>query len=419
MKHPPSGDREALQQEAQACYRIFVAGLLDLTDNYVGATIVPPARIRRHDGDDPYLVVAADKGTATFSDIANELAQARQFWLGDAFASGGSNGYDHKQLAITARGVWVSVERHFIERGVDVSKDTITVVGIGDMSGDVFGNGLLRSTSVKLLAAFNHLHIFIDPDPDPLASFRERQRLFAAPRSSWSDYDERLLSTGGAVYSRQQKSIVLSVGAHERLGVQAGSLTPDQLIHELLKAPVDLLWNGGIGTYVKGTRETHAEVGDRANDAIRVNADESRCRVFAEGGNLGMRQAGRVDFSLAAGACNTDFIDNSAGVDCSDHEVNIKIALGLLTGAGEMTLKQRNELLAAMSDEVAGLWREVASDARRGGIRAVLDVRPQTQRVGTDALAGWRAAVKRWRAVSPRGGKPAAMRSHGAFSQCS
>ena len=222
LKHPPSGDREALQQEAQACYRIFVSGLLDLTDNYAGATIVPPARTRRHDGDDPYLVVAADKGTATFSDIANELAQARQFWLGDAFASGGSNGYDHKQLAITARGVWVSVERHFIERGVDVSKDTITVVGIGDMSGDVFGNGLLRSTSVKLLAAFNHLHIFIDPDPDPLASFRERQRLFAVPRSSWSDYDDRMLSTGGAVYSRQQKSIVLSVAARERLGIRPG-----------------------------------------------------------------------------------------------------------------------------------------------------------------------------------------------------
>jgi glutamate dehydrogenase len=336
------------------CYREFIGGLLDLTDNIVNGDVVPPANVRRHDDDDPYLVVAADKGTASFSDEANAVAEAYGFWLGDAFASGGSNGYDHKKMGITARGAWVSVQRHFAERGIDVQRDNVSVLGIGDMSGDVFGNGMLLSDAIKLVAAFNHQHIFIDPDPDPKRSFAERQRLFAAT-AGWTAYDPSLISTGGGVYSRQAKSIALNDQMRALLDVHGNRITPDELIHALLKAPVQLIWNGGIGTYVKARHEHHADADDRANDHLRVNADELRCQVFGEGGNLGLTQAARIEFSLNGGALNTDFIDNSAGVDCSDHEVNIKITLDEIVAAQDITPKQRNELLLAMTEEVAQL----------------------------------------------------------------
>jgi len=354
-KRLPAGDREAVLAEGIACYRTFIRGLLDLTDNLVGGEVVPPPRVVRHDGDDPYLVVAADKGTASFSDIANEVAAEYRFWLGDAFASGGSHGYDHKEMGITARGAWESVKRHFRERGLDTQTSEFTVVGIGDMSGDVFGNGMLMSRHIKLVGAFNHLHIFLDPDPDPERSFAERERLFALPRSSWADYDRTLISAGGGVWPRTAKSIPLSREARALLGVKAEALPPNELIRALLKAPVDLLWNGGIGTYVKARGERNAEVGDRANDAVRVNGQELRCRVVAEGGNLGFTQLGRIEFARAGGAIFTDAIDNSAGVDCSDHEVNIKILLNQVVAAEDMTFKQRNELLASMTDEVASL----------------------------------------------------------------
>jgi glutamate dehydrogenase len=356
-------DREARAALGVECYRTFVRGLLDLTDDRVDGAVVPPADVRRHDGDDPYLVVAADKGTATFSDIANALAAESGFWLGDAFASGGSRGYDHKRMGITARGAWVSVQRHFAEAGVDVQRDPVTVVGIGDMSGDVFGNGMLLSRSLRLVAAFNHLHVFVDPDPDPEASFAERERLFAQPRSSWADYDRALISEGGGVFERSAKSIPISAPMKARFGIDADRLTPDELLGVLLRAPVDLLWNGGIGTYVKAHSESHADVGDKANDALRVNGDELRCRVLGEGGNLGLTQLGRIEAARAGVALNTDFIDNSAGVDCSDHEVNIKIALGDVMAAGDLTEKQRNELLVAMTDEVAALV--LANNARQ------------------------------------------------------
>ena len=350
---PAGGSRDAVQAEAIACYRIFVSGLLDLTDNLVDGLVVPPPQVVRYDDDDPYLVVAADKGTASFSDIANAIAADYGYWLGDAFASGGSAGYDHKGLAITARGAWVAVQRHFRERGVDVQRDSITVVGIGDMSGDVFGNGLLRSDRVQLIGAFNHQHVFLDPDPDPAASFAERQRLFALPRSSWADYDAALISPGGGVFPRSAKSIAVSEQVRARLGIAAEQLTPTELIAALLKAPVDLLWNGGIGTYVKASRESHLEVGDKANDALRVDGRELRCKVVGEGGNLGMTPLGRVEYCLHGGACNTDFIDNAGGVTCSDQEVNIKILLGEVLRAGDLTLKQRDALLHEMSEAVA------------------------------------------------------------------
>ena len=352
---PVGGTRDEIQAEAIACYRIFVSGLLDLTDNLVEGEVQPPPGVVRHDEDDPYLVVAADKGTATFSDIANALSADYGFWLGDAFASGGSAGYDHKGMGITARGGWVGVQRHFRERGVDVQEQPITVVGIGDMAGDVFGNGLLRSDKLQLIGAFNHLHIFLDPNPDPAASFAERQRLFDLPRSNWTDYDAALISEGGGVYPRSAKSIPISAQMRERLGLDAEHLTPNELIGALLRAPVDLLWNGGIGTYVKASRESHMDVGDKANDAVRVNGRELRCKVVGEGGNLGMTQLGRVEYCLGGGACNTDFIDNAGGVTCSDHEVNIKILLGEVVRAGDLTLKQRNELLREMTEAVAGL----------------------------------------------------------------
>jgi glutamate dehydrogenase len=353
VKQPPA-DRDALQVEVVACYRTLIRGLLDLTDNRVGEEIVPPPDVVRYDGDDAYLVVAADKGTATFSDIANELAAEYGFWLGDAFASGGSAGYDHKAMAITARGAWVSVERHFRELGLDTD-EPFTVVGIGDMSGDVFGNGMLRSRRIKLLGAFDHRHVFVDPDPDPERSFAERERLFRLPRSSWADYDPAVISPGGGVYPRSAKSIPLSPELRAALAVEAASLPPSELIRALLRAPVDLLWNGGIGTFVKSSDEAHADAGDRTSDAIRVDAGELRCRVVGEGGNLGFTQRGRVEYALGGGRIYTDAIDNSAGVDCSDHEVNIKIALDAIVREGDLTEKQRNALLAEMADEVAEL----------------------------------------------------------------
>jgi glutamate dehydrogenase len=343
------------REEGIECYRRFVSGLLDLTDNIVDGEVVPPERVRRYDGDDPYLVVAADKGTATFSDLANEVAAEYGFWLGDAFASGGSAGYDHKAMGITARGVWESVRRHARVLGKNADRDVLTVVGIGDMSGDVFGNGMLRSEHLKLLAAFDHRHVFLDPDPDPAVSFAERLRLFETPRSSWADYDTALISAGGGVFPRTAKSIDVSPQAQAALGIEDAHLSPNQLISAILRAPVDLLWNGGIGTYVKASTESDASVGDRTNDAVRVDASSLRARMVAEGGNLGVTQLGRVEYALAGGLIYTDAIDNSAGVDCSDHEVNIKVLLGDVMAAGEMTLEQRNELLVEMTDEVAEL----------------------------------------------------------------
>ncbi|MET8247180.1 NAD-glutamate dehydrogenase [Streptomyces sp. NPDC005202] len=353
----PSVDRDAWMAEGIACYKTFISALLDITDNMVAGEVVPPQDVVRHDGDDTYLVVAADKGTATFSDIANEVAQSYNFWLGDAFASGGSAGYDHKGMGITARGAWESVKRHFRELGVDTQTQDFTVVGIGDMSGDVFGNGMLLSEHIRLVAAFDHRHIFIDPNPDPATSYAERRRLFELPRSSWADYNTELLSAGGGVFSRTAKAIPVNAHIREALGIESGvtKLTPADLMKAILKAPVDLLWNGGIGTYVKASTESNADVGDKANDAIRVDGRDLRVRVVAEGGNLGLTQLGRIEFALHGGRINTDAIDNSAGVDTSDHEVNIKILLNGLVADGDMTVKQRNKLLAQMTDEVGWL----------------------------------------------------------------
>jgi len=356
VKRPPTeGGREALMDEVVACYKTLMRGLLDLTDNLVGGQVAPPAEVVRYDDDDPYLVVAADKGTATFSDIANGIAAEYGFWLGDAFASGGSSGYDHKKMGITARGAWESVKRHFREFGLDIHAADFTCVGIGDMSGDVFGNGMLLSTHIRLIGAFNHLHIFVDPDPDAATSYAERKRLFELPRSSWADYDPKLISKGGGVFDRKAKSVPISPEMKRALQIEDDKLTPNELIRALLRAPVDLLWNGGIGTYVKASDESHAEVGDRTNDAVRIDARELRCRVVGEGGNLGFTQRGRIEYALGGGRINTDAIDNSAGVDCSDHEVNIKILLGRMVADGDMTLKQRDRLLERMTDEVARL----------------------------------------------------------------
>jgi glutamate dehydrogenase len=355
VKRPPEGGRDAVQTEGIECYRLFLSGLLDLTDNIVGGQVSAPDRVVRYDEDDPYLVVAADKGTATFSDIANEVSASYGFWLGDAFASGGSQGYDHKAMGITARGAWEAVKRHFRELGTDIQRTDFTVVGIGDMSGDVFGNGMLLSRGIRLLAAFNHMHVFLDPDPDAEVALAERKRLFDLPRSSWTDYDLTLISPGGGVYERAAKSIPISDQVKRALGIDADQLAPTDLIREILRAPVDLLWNGGIGTYVKSSAESHAEVGDKANDAVRVNGAELRCRVVGEGGNLGLTQQGRIEYALAGGRINTDAIDNVAGVNCSDHEVNIKILLDGLVADGDLTRKQRNELLAQMTDAVADL----------------------------------------------------------------
>ncbi|MGH3106796.1 MAG: NAD-glutamate dehydrogenase domain-containing protein, partial [Rubrobacteraceae bacterium] len=356
VKRPPTqGGREALQDEVIGCYKTLIRGMLDLTDNLAGDRVVPPEDVVRYDEDDPYLVVAADKGTATFSDIANSISADYGFWLGDAFASGGAHGYDHKEMGITAKGAWESVKRHFRELGMDIQNEDFTVAGIGDMSGDVFGNGMLLSRHIKLVGAFNHLHIFLDPDPDPETSFQERERLFKLPRSSWSDYDESLISEGGGVFSRTAKSIPLSPQVREMLGVEEETLTPNEVIRALLKAKVDLLFNGGIGTYVKSSEETHADVGDRTNDAVRVDGGELECRVVGEGGNLGFTQRGRVEYALGGGRIYMDAIDNSAGVNCSDHEVNIKILLDSVVEDGDITEKQRNELLVEMTEEVGRL----------------------------------------------------------------
>lgn len=352
---PEPDDRKAYLEEGIAAYETFISGLLDITDNLDGDTIIPPKQVVCHDDPDPYLVVAADKGTASFSDIANAISVDRSFWLGDAFASGGSNGYDHKKMGITAKGAWESVKRHFRELGLDTQQEPFSVVGIGDMAGDVFGNGMLISPYIQLKAAFNHRHIFLDPQPDCASSFKERQRLFNLSGSSWSDYNEKLISKGGGIYSRQSKTIEVSRAIQEWLGLEENILTPQALIQALLRAPVDLLWNGGIGTYVKASDETHAEVGDLANNQVRINGDQLRARVVGEGGNLGLTQRGRIEYALNGGMINTDFIDNSAGVDCSDHEVNIKILLNHAVEAGRLSMEQRNILLEQMTEEVSAL----------------------------------------------------------------
>jgi glutamate dehydrogenase len=354
---PDPGDREAYQAEVLACYQTFIAAMLDVTDNIRADQVVPPPDVVRRDGDDPYLVVAADKGTATFSDTANEIAGRYGYWLGDAFASGGSEGYDHKKMGITARGAWESVRAHFAALGMNPDADDFTAAGIGDMSGDVFGNGMLLSEHIKLVAAFDHRHVFIDPDPDPAVSFAERTRMFALPRSSWADYDPALISPGGGVWPRSAKSVPVSAQARAVLGLDpaASALPVDELISAILAAPVDLLWNGGIGTYVKASRESHADAGDRSNDAVRIDAPRLRARVVGEGGNLGLTQAARVEYSLGGGLVNTDFIDNSAGVDTSDHEVNIKILLANGIRAGVIASGARHQLLNDMTGEVAAL----------------------------------------------------------------
>jgi glutamate dehydrogenase len=353
----PSVDRDAWLAEGIASYKTFISALLDITDNMVAGEVVPPADVVRHDEDDTYLVVAADKGTATFSDIANGVAETYNFWLGDAFASGGSAGYDHKGMGITARGAWESVKRHFRELGVDTQTEDFTVVGIGDMSGDVFGNGMLLSEHIRLVAAFDHRHIFIDPNPDAETSYAERRRIFELPRSSWADYNTELISAGGGVFPRTAKAIQLNSHIREALGIEGkvSKMTPADLMKTILQAPVDLLWNGGIGTYVKASTETQADVGDKANDPIRVDGADLRVKVVGEGGNLGLTQLGRIEFARHGGKINTDAIDNSAGVDTSDHEVNIKILLNGLVADGDMTVKQRNKLLAEMTDEVGAL----------------------------------------------------------------
>ena len=355
-KHlPVNGDRESILKEGIACYQNFIRGLLDITDNKKAGKVVHPENVVFYDEDDPYLVVAADKGTATFSDIANAIAHEYGFWLDDAFASGGATGYDHKKMGITARGAWESVKRHFRELNLNIQENDFTVIGVGDMAGDVFGNGMLLSKHIKLVGAFNHMHIFLDPNPDSAKSFKERQRLFKLPRSAWTDYNSELISQGGGVFNRSLKSIPLSKQLKALLGVTKDTLTPNEVIRALLKSEVDLMWNGGIGTFVKASHETNDDVGDRTNDAIRVSAGELRCKVVGEGGNLGCTQLSRIEYALQGGMIYTDFIDNSGGVDCSDHEVNIKILLNEIVSNGDMTEKQRNKLLAEMTDEVSEL----------------------------------------------------------------
>ncbi|ATJ83428.1 NAD-glutamate dehydrogenase [Halomonas beimenensis] len=352
---PEGADRETTQQEGIACYRTFIRALLDVTDNLSGGEVVPPKDVVRHDDDDIYLVVAADKGTATFSDIANEISAEYGHWLGDAFASGGANGYDHKKMGITAKGAWESVKRHFRGLGVNTQEDEFSVVGIGDMGGDVFGNGMLLSDKIRLMGAFNHLHIFVDPDPDAAAGFAERKRLFEQPRSSWEDYNRDLISEGGGIFKRSAKSIAITPQMKRAFGIAEDKLSPNELIRAMLVSQVDLIWNGGIGTYVKGSEESDAEVGDKANDALRINGRDLNCRVVGEGGNLGLTQRGRMEAAAKGVRVNTDFIDNAGGVNCSDHEVNIKILIDEVVSRGDMTEKQRNQLLADMTAEVSDL----------------------------------------------------------------
>ncbi len=374
----PAKDRDGWAAEGRVSYEIFIRTLLSITDNIVDGKVQHPDQVVVTDGEDPYFVVAADKGTARFSDVANAIAEKANFWLDDAFASGGSNGYDHKAMGITARGGWVSVQRHFLEMGVDVQTDPVRVVGCGDMSGDVFGNGMLLSKAIKLVAAFDHRHIFIDPDPDPAKSWAERKRLFELPRSSWQDYNEKLISKGGGVFPRDAKHIKLSKAAREALGIEAKELEPEALMSAIIGASVDLVWFGGIGTYIKSEAENNAAVGDPANDALRINAKDLRAKVIGEGANLGVTQAGRIEFALGGGRINTDFIDNSAGVDCSDNEVNIKIALAAARAAGKISAKKRNALLADMTDEVSAIVLEnnrlqalALSVAEAGGAKAM------------------------------------------------
>jgi glutamate dehydrogenase len=352
---PPSASSEMIKKEVVECYQLFIRGLLDLTDNIVARKVLHPKDVVCLDEPDSYLVVAADKGTATFSDIANGIAIEYGFWLGDAFASGGKTGYDHKKIGITARGAWESVKRHFRSLDINIDENVITTVGIGDMSGDVFGNGLIYSKNIKLLAAFDHRHIFLDPNPDPNLSYQERLRLFKLPTSSWEDYNSALISRGGGVYKRSAKSVTITPEVKKILGIVEDSLMPNELVRAILKAPVDLLWNGGIGTYVKASYESNADVGDKTNDLNRVNGNELRCQVVGEGGNLGFTQNARVEYALAGGLINTDFIDNSAGVDCSDHEVNLKILLNNEIAKKKLTEKKRNQLLAQVTPEIAHL----------------------------------------------------------------
>lgn len=355
-KHlPVNGTREEIMAEGISCYQLFIRGLLDITDNYQEGKIIKPQSALLYDEDDPYLVVAADKGTATFSDIANAISLEYGFWLGDAFASGGSVGYDHKKMGITAKGAWESVKRHFYEMNIDIENNDFTVVGIGDMSGDVFGNGMMMSKHIKLVAAFNNVHIFVDPNPDAEKSYEERVRLFNLPRSTWADYDAELISKGGGVFKRSAKSIPVSKEMQKALAISQTEIEPNELIKAILRAPVDLLWSAGIGTYVKASTESNVSVGDRTNDATRVSAKQLRCKVVGEGGNLGLTQLARIEYSLHGGMVYTDFIDNSAGVNCSDKEVNIKILLNAIVGSGDLTSKQRNQLLSTMTNDVAKL----------------------------------------------------------------
>lgn len=371
--HEKTG-REAIFEEGKSCYRIFIRSLLDITDNIVEGKIVHPKNVVRHDEDDAYLVVAADKGTATFSDIANEISDEYNHWLGDAFASGGSVGYDHKGMGITARGAWESVKRHFREIGINCQTTDFTCLAVGDMAGDVFGNGMLLSEHTRLVCAFNHMHIFFDPAPEAKTSYEERKRLFENPSLTWDDYNKKLLSKGGGIFPRSAKSITLTNEMKKWLGTKKATMTPNELIHNALKMPVDLIWNGGIGTYIKSSKETHADCGDRANDDVRVNGKEVKAKIIGEGGNLGLTQLGRVELSSYGGRCNTDFIDNVGGVDCSDNEVNIKILLNSLVSSGDLTTKQRNELLYAMTDDVADL--------------VLLDCYRQTQSISITHLGG-------------------------------
>jgi len=374
-KQLPQGSRDEIFAAGKECYKTFIRGLLDITDNIVAGEIVPPTRVVRLDEDDPYLVVAADKGTATFSDIANGISDEYNFWMGDAFASGGSVGYDHKGMGITAKGAWESVKRHFREMDIDCQTTDFTCLGIGDMAGDVFGNGMLLSKHIRLQAAFNHLHIFIDPNPDAASSYKERERLFNLPGCSWEDYNQELLSEGGQIYSRSEKSLKLTPQIKKMLGTQKQTMAPLELMQALLMMPVDLLWNGGIGTYVKSSKESHLDVGDRANDSLRINGCDLKAKVVGEGGNLGLTQLGRIEYAAQGGRLNADYVDNVGGVDCSDIEVNIKILLNSLVKNGDLTVKQRNKLLYDMTDEVSEMvlddcYRQTHSlsiTAMRGG----------------------------------------------------
>ena len=394
--------------EVRECYRLFVSGLLAITDNVVAGAVQTPAGVYAADGEDTYLVVAADRGTATFSDLANDISVRHGFWLGDAFASGGSRGYDHKAMGITARGAWVVARQHFRQLAIDPEAEEVRVIGVGDMSGDVFGNGMLRSRTIRLIAAFDHRHIFVDPDPDPARSFAERARLFATPGSSWQDYDRAVLSPGGGVWSRATKQVALSSEARQVLGVSAEVLTPPELVSAILTASADMLWLGGIGTFVKAAGETHADVGDRANDAVRVDADQVRARVVVEGGNLGFTQRARIVYSRRGGKINADFIDNAAGVATSDYEVNLKILLALAIERGVIAASERDPVLHAVQDDVAQAVLHDVGLTALAVTRAVPEQRRRPRRLrSTDDPPRGR------RAFGPHGGAAAVGRGDG------